>query len=73
MKLDTLFVAKNIWNWLVHGENSVIMNSFLLENLNLFPDFTVGVRKWIFSYKGGIIMEIDPFPALVCWILNILL
>ena len=29
----------------------------------LFPELTVGVIKWIFCFKEGILMEIDPFPA----------
>ena len=41
-------IEKKIWvspNWLTHGKNSVIMNSFSLENVDLFPEFTVGVVK----------------------------
>ena len=29
----------------------------------LFPELTVGVVKWIYCYKEGILMETDPFPA----------
>ena len=48
---------------LIHGKNSVIMNWFSLENVYLFPELTVGVVKWIFCYKEGILMETDQFPA----------
>ena len=33
----------------------------------------VGVVKWIFCYKEGILKEIDPFPANLRRIVNILL
>ena len=49
------------------------MNLFTIENAYLFPEVTVGVVKWIFCYKEGILMETDPFPAYLCRILNILL
>ena len=49
------------------------MNLFLIENVYLFPEVTVGVGKWIFCYKEGILIETDPFPANLCRILNILL
>ena len=62
-----------IQNCLTHGQNSVIMNLFSIENVYLFPEVTVGVIKRIFCYKGGILMETDPFPAYLCQILNILL
>ena len=39
----------------------------------MFPELTVGVVKWIFCYNEGILMEIDPFPATLCQIVNILL
>ena len=48
------------------------MNLFSIESVYLFPEVTVGV-KWIFCYKEGILMETDPFPAILCRILNILL
>ena len=60
-------------NWLTRGKDSVIMNSFSLENVDLFPEFTVGVGKRIFCYKEGILMETDPSPANFRRILNILL
>ena len=49
------------------------MNSFWIEIVYLFPEVTVGVVKWIFCYKEGILMETDPFPTILCRILNILL
>ena len=49
------------------------MNIFSIENVYLFPELTVGVVKWIFCYKEGILMEIDPFPTNLCRIVNILL
>ena len=60
-------------NCLTHGNNPVIMNLFSIEIVYLFPEVTVGVVKWIFCYKEGILMETDPFPAIKCRILNILL
>ena len=39
------------------------MNSFSIENVYLFHELTVGVVKWIFCYKEGILMETDLFPA----------
>ena len=49
------------------------MNLVSIENVYLFPEVTVGVVKWIFCYEEGILIEIDPFPANLCRILNILL
>ena len=51
-----------VWsqNCLTHGNNSVIMNLFSIEIVYLFPEVTVGVVKWIFCYKEGILMETDP-------------
>ena len=49
------------------------MNLFSIEIVDLFPEVTVGVVKWIFCYIEGILMETDPFPAILCRILNILL
>ena len=49
------------------------MNLFFIEIVYLFPEVTVGVVKWIFCYKERILMDTDPFPAILCWILNILL
>ena len=49
------------------------MDLFSIEIVYLFPEGTVGVVKWIFCYKAGILMETDPFPAILCGILNILL
>ena len=49
------------------------MNLFSIEFVYLFPEVTVGVVKWIFCYKEGILMETDLFPAIFCRILNILL
>ena len=66
----TLFWSQNC---LTHGNNSVIMNSFSIEIVYVFPEVTVGVVKWIFCYKEGILMETDLFPAILCRILNILL
>ena len=37
---------------------------FSIENVYLFPEVTVGVVKWIFSYKEGILMEEDPLPTI---------
>ena len=51
----------------------VIMNSFFIENVYLFPELTVRVVKLIFCYKEGILMETDLFPENLCRILNILL
>ena len=42
------------------------MNLFLIENVYLFPELTVGVVKSILRYKEGISMETDPFPANLC-------
>ena len=66
----TLFWSQNC---LTHGKNSVIVNLFSIEIVYLFTEVTVGVVKWIFCYKEGILMEKDPFPAILCPILNILL
>ena len=66
----TLFWSQN---WLTHGNNSVIINSFSIEIVYLLPEVTVGVVKWVICYKEGILMETDPFPAIICQILNILL
>ena len=60
-------------NWLTNGNSFIIMNLFSIEIVYLFPKVTVGVVKWIFCYKEGILMETDPFPAILCRILNILL
>ena len=49
------------------------MNLFSIEIEYLFPEVTVGVIKWIFCYKEGILMETDLSPAILCQILNILL
>ena len=49
------------------------MNLFSKEIVYLFPEVTVGVVKWIFCYKEGILMETDMFPAILWRILNILL
>ena len=49
-----------------------MMNLFLIENVYLLPELSVGVVKGIFCYKEGILMETDLFPANVCPILNIL-
>ena len=49
------------------------MNVFLIENVYLFPELTVGVVKWIFCCKEGILMEKDPSSANLCQIVNILL
>ena len=49
------------------------MNLFSIESVYLFPEVTVGVVKWTFCYKEGILMETDPFPAILRQILNILL
>ena len=65
--------AKRPQKCLTHGNNSVIMNLFSIEIVCMFPEGTVGVVKWIFCYKEGILMETDPFPAILCQILNILL
>ena len=59
--------------YLNHGNNSVIKNSFSIEIVYQFPEVTVGVGKWIFCYKEGILMETNPFPAILCRLLNILL
>ena len=66
----TLFWSSNCPT---HGKNSVIMNLFSIEIVYLFPETTVGVVKWIFCYKEGILMETERFPAILCRILNILL
>ena len=66
----TLFWSQNC---LTYGNNSVKMNLFSIEIAYLFPEVTVGVVKWIFCYKEGISMETDPFSAILCHILNILL
>ena len=42
------------------------MSLFSIEIVYLFPESTVGVVKWIFCYKEGILMETDPFPAILC-------
>ena len=60
------FMQNNLtWsqNCLTQGKNSVIMNLFSIENVYLFQEVTVGVVKWIFCYKEGILMETDLFPA----------
>ena len=62
-----------ITNCQTNGNNSVIMNLFPIEVVYLFPEVTVGKVKCIFCCKEGILMETDPFPAILCWILNILL
>ena len=49
------------------------MNLSSIEIVYLFPEVTVGVVKWIFCYKEGILIETDPFTAILCQILNILL
>ena len=49
------------------------MNLFSIENAYLFPELTVGIVKLIFCYKEGILMEMDPFPANLCRIVNTLL
>ena len=49
------------------------MNLFSVEIVYLFSEVTVGVVKGIFCYKEGILIETDPFPAILCQILNILL
>ena len=49
------------------------MNLLSIEIVYLFPEVTVSVVKWIFCYKEGILMKADPFPAILCRILNILL
>ena len=67
---NTLFWSQNC---LTHGNNSVTMNLFSTEIVYLFPEVTVSVVKWIFCYKEGILMETDPFPAILCLILYILL
>ena len=75
-KTETCSYKKTV-NWsqncLTHGNSSVIINIFSIEIVYLFPEVTVGVVKWIFCYKEGILMETDPFPAVLCRILNILL
>ena len=60
-------------NWLTHGKHSVIKNLFSIDNVYIFTKLTVCVVKWIFCYKEEILMERDPFPAILCQILNILL
>ena len=57
----TLFWSQNC---LTHDNNSVIVNLFSIETVYLFPELTVGVVKWIFCNKEGILMETDPFPAI---------
>ena len=49
------------------------MDLISIEIVYLFPEVTVVVVKWIFCYKEGILMETDPFPSMLCRILNILL
>ena len=49
------------------------MNLYSIEIVYLFQEVTVGVVKWIFCYKEEILIETDPFPAILCRILNILL
>ena len=66
----TLFWSQN---YLTHGKNYVIINLFSILMVYLFPEVTASVVKWIFCYKEGILMETDPFPAILCRILNILL
>ena len=66
----TLFWSQNC---LTHGNNYVIMNLVSIEIVYLCPEVTVGVAKWIFCYKEGILMETDLFSAVLCRILNILL
>ena len=56
-----------------HRLPALVMNLFSIEIVYLFPEVTVGVVKKIFCYKEGILMETDPFPAILCQILNILL
>ena len=71
-----LFMQKDlvlVTNCLTHGNNSVIMNLLSIEIVYLCQESTVGIIKWIFCYKEGILMETDPFPAILCRILNILL
>ena len=65
--LDLITKSSNTWY------NIVILNLFSIENVYLFPEVIVGVVKWIFCYKEGVLMETDPFPANICRILNILL
>ena len=67
------YSCKKTLFWLTHGNNSVIMNLFSIEIVYLFPEVPVGVVKWIFCYKEGILMETDPFSTILCRILNILL
>ena len=49
------------------------MNLFSIEIVDLFPEINVVVVKLIFCYKEGLLMETDPFPAILCRIVNILL
>ena len=56
-----------------HIVKILLHKNFFKENVNLFPELTVGVAKWIFHYKEGILMETDPFSANLYRILNILL
>ena len=49
------------------------MNTFSIEIVYLYPEVTVGVVKWIFCYKEGILMKTDLFPVILGRILNILL
>ena len=44
-----------------------------MQIVYLFPEVTVSVVKLIFCYEEGILMETDPFPAILCRILNFLL
>ena len=65
-----LFMQKDLV-WHKIGNNSVIMNLFSIEIVYLLSEVTVGVVKWIFCYKEGILLETDPFPGILCRILNI--
>ena len=45
---NRLFIVKKICvsqNWLKHGKNSVIMNIFSSDIVDMFPEFTAGVGK----------------------------
>ena len=59
---------------LTHTLSKFCYDEFIFNrNVNLFTELNVGVAKWIFCYKDGILMETDPFSANLCGILNILL
>ena len=62
-------------NGLTQGKNMIylINEFFTIKTANLFPELTSGVVQWIFCYKEGILMEIDPSSANCRRILNILL